>query len=84
MWNAPLYAVNMLYYHWLIKMLLWPMAEGSQAAIPSRETGRKKTEVRRCQQPLEEEEARALPRSSYGVWADAQIIRNGLIICRAS
>ena len=26
LWDAPLYAVNMFYYHWLIKKLLWPMA----------------------------------------------------------
>ena len=24
-WDAPLYAVNMFYYHWLMKNLLWPM-----------------------------------------------------------
>ena len=23
----PLYTVNIFYYHWLIKKLLWPMAE---------------------------------------------------------
>ena len=25
MWDSPLYAVNMFYYHWLIKKLIWPM-----------------------------------------------------------
>ena len=23
MWDSPLYSVNMFYYHWLIKKLLW-------------------------------------------------------------
>ena len=27
MWDSPLYAVKMFYYHWLIKRLLWPVAE---------------------------------------------------------
>ena len=26
MWDSPVYAVNVFYYHWLIKQLLWPMA----------------------------------------------------------
>ena len=26
MWGSPLYTRNMLYYHWLIKKLLQPMA----------------------------------------------------------
>ena len=26
MWDSPLYAVNMFYYHWIIKKLLQPMA----------------------------------------------------------
>ena len=26
MWDCPFYAVNMFYYHWLIKKLFWPMA----------------------------------------------------------
>ena len=26
MWNSSLYAMNMFYYHRLIKKLLWPMA----------------------------------------------------------
>ena len=26
MWDAPLYAVNIFYYHWLIKKLLWSVA----------------------------------------------------------
>ena len=25
--NAPLYAMNVFYYHWLRKKLFWPMAE---------------------------------------------------------
>ena len=25
MWDSPLYAINMFYYHCLIKKLLWPM-----------------------------------------------------------
>ena len=25
MWDALLYAVNMFYYHWLIKKLIWPV-----------------------------------------------------------
>ena len=25
MWNSPLNDVNMFYYHWLIKKLIWPM-----------------------------------------------------------
>ena len=31
MWNSSLYAVNMLYYHWLIKKLLQPMAVQNRA-----------------------------------------------------
>ena len=31
MWNPPLYAVNMFYYHRLMKKLLWPLAEQSIA-----------------------------------------------------
>ena len=31
MWDALLYAVNMFYHHWLIKKLLWPMAELKKA-----------------------------------------------------
>ena len=27
MWDSPLDAVNMFYYHWLIKKMLWPMSE---------------------------------------------------------
>ena len=27
MWDFTLHAVNMLFYYWLIKKLLWPMAE---------------------------------------------------------
>lgn len=26
MWDVPLYAVNVFYYHWLIEKLLWSMA----------------------------------------------------------
>ena len=26
MWDSPLYTMNMFYYHWLIKKLLWPIA----------------------------------------------------------
>ena len=26
MWDSPLYAMNIFYYYWLIKKLLWPMA----------------------------------------------------------
>ena len=26
MWDAPLYDVNMFYYHWLVRNLLYPMA----------------------------------------------------------
>ena len=26
MWDSLLYAVNMFYYHWLIKKLIWPIA----------------------------------------------------------
>ena len=26
-WCSPLYAVNVFYYHWLTKKLLWPMVE---------------------------------------------------------
>ena len=26
MWDSPLCAVNMFYYHWLTEKLLWPMA----------------------------------------------------------
>ena len=26
MWDIPLYAVNMFYYHWLIRKLLQPIA----------------------------------------------------------
>ena len=26
MCDSPLYAVNMFYYHWLVKKLFWPMA----------------------------------------------------------
>ena len=25
MWDSFLYAMNMFYYHWLIKKLLWPI-----------------------------------------------------------
>ena len=31
MWDSPLYAVNMFYYNWLIKKLLWPMAGQNKA-----------------------------------------------------
>ena len=27
MWNSPLYAMNMFYFHWLTKKLLWPKPE---------------------------------------------------------
>ena len=33
MWDAPLYAVNMFYYNWLIKKLLWPMAGQNTARL---------------------------------------------------
>ena len=33
MWDSPLHAVNMFYYHWLIKKLFWPMA-GQNTARP--------------------------------------------------
>ena len=26
MWDFPLYVINIFYYHWLVKKLLWPMA----------------------------------------------------------
>ena len=26
MWDSPLYTMNIFYYHWLIKKLLWPVA----------------------------------------------------------
>lgn len=25
MWDSPLYVKNMIYYHWLVKKLFWPM-----------------------------------------------------------
>ena len=31
MWDSSLYAVNMFYYYWLIKNLLWPMAGQNKA-----------------------------------------------------
>ena len=31
MWDFPLYAVNMVCYHWLIKKLLWPVARVNKA-----------------------------------------------------
>ena len=52
--DAPLYAVNMFYYHWLIKNLLWPMAGQNIARREIQtELRRKKAESVRCQQPLE-------------------------------
>ena len=36
--DAPLYAVNMSYYHWLIKKLVWPIARQNR-------DGRKEGEV---------------------------------------
>ena len=41
MWDSPLYAMNMFYYHWLIKKLLGPIT--GQEVIPS-----KKEESGRC------------------------------------
>ena len=31
MWDALLYAVNVSYYHWLIKKLIWPIARQNRA-----------------------------------------------------
>ena len=31
MWDSPLYAVNVFYYPWFIKKLLWPMAGQNKA-----------------------------------------------------
>ena len=47
MWDSPLYAVSLFYYHWLIKKLLWPMAGRiyySKAGNPSRDREGKKAE----------------------------------------
>ena len=47
--DSPPYAVNMFYYHWLIKKLLWPMARQNiarweiQAEIEKEECGVRET-----------------------------------------
>ena len=42
MWDAPLYAVNTFYDHWLINKLLWPMARQNITRQESQTEYRKK------------------------------------------
>ena len=44
MWDSPVYAVNMFYYHWSKKKLLWAYgsSEYIKAGNPSRDRGGKK------------------------------------------
>ena len=47
-WDSPLYAINMFYYHWLIKKLLWPMTERIYVGRKTKfKAGRRKV-VSRC------------------------------------
>ena len=51
MWDSPLYAVNMFYYHWLIKKLIVPVKGQNIARLESRrERGRERVNFRnlRC------------------------------------
>ena len=55
MWGTLLYAVNMIYFHWLMKKLLWPMTEENIARQKIQtDTRRKKAKSERCQQPVRE------------------------------
>ena len=49
MWDSHLYAVNMFYYHWIIKKLFgaYGCAGKSKAGIPNRDRGEKKAESKR-------------------------------------
>ena len=71
MWDSPLYAVNMFYYHCLINKLFWAYgrAEKSKTAISSRDGREKKVKSGRFQ---------ILTKKPHP-HAEAQINRNGLI-----
>ena len=46
MWDGPLYAVNMFYYHWLIKKLLWADCRIEQGRNSMQRQRRKEAGVR--------------------------------------
>ena len=50
MWDSPLYVVNMFYYHWLIKMLIWLMAGQNTAKQGIQRDRGKNAESGRCKQ----------------------------------
>ena len=58
--GCPSYAVNMFYYHWLIKKLIWSRVSQNRARreIQAKIQGRKKAESGRCQQPVEKQDVR--------------------------
>ena len=59
MWDSPLYAMNMFYYHWLIKKMLWPMAGQNIARQESQtETGKKKVGTGKGKQLPEKQDVR--------------------------
>ena len=48
MWDSPLHAVGMFYYHWLIKKLIWLMADRIELGGKTKlNAGRKKANPRR-------------------------------------
>ena len=76
-WDFPLYAANMFYYHFLIKKLLWPMV-GQNIAMLEGIYGESRRSQRDAMMLLKEKDAGTLPGKPQPR-GDAQMNRNGLI-----
>ena len=63
MWDFPLYAVNVFYYHWLTKNLLWTYGgtKYRKVEVSSRDRGDEKVESGRHHVAAEGDRCQNLP-----------------------